>query len=252
MKLWILSDLHLEFGDFPAPIPEEADVIVLAGDIHVGAGARAFIERLASAGKPIVYIAGNHEFYGKIIDDVLDYWRNAGVEALHFLENEAVVIDGVRFLGTALWTDVDGCDWFALRRGKQMSDFHCISYRASENRILSFTPRDSALMHEQAVSFLERSFAEPHEGPTVVISHHAPSVASAHDRWRGSALEPYFSAKLENHVLRWQPALWVHGHMHDSADYRIDATRVLCNPRGYEGHDLNPDFDPAMLVEVRT
>jgi hypothetical protein len=106
MKLHIVSDLHAGFGAFDLP-ETDADVLVLAGDVDVGLRGMRMAREWAR-GRPVIYVAGNHEFYGESIPRHITKLREAaaGTE-VRFLENEGAVIDGVRFLGCTLWTNFD-------------------------------------------------------------------------------------------------------------------------------------------------
>lgn len=115
-----------------------------------------------------------------------------------------------------------------------------------------FTPAASQLLFLQSVAWLEECFARPHDGPTVVVTHFAPTQLSIHPRFADSPLNACFVSELEENIARWQPALWMHGHTHDSFDYRVGNTRMVCNPRGYSKEDINenPLFDPHFVVEL--
>jgi predicted phosphodiesterase len=250
LKLRILSDLHIEFGDF-VPGAAPADVVVLAGDIfneHHGLewARRAFPET------EIVYVLGNHEFYQADYELVLE---RAAQEArrlgIHLLERESVVLDGVRFLGTTLWTDFETAEekqvhmpfsmWYAWQN---MSDFSLIGYRCGQ-----LTPEISRQFHLAARQWLKGKLAEPFQGETVVVTHHLPHRRSVHADFHKHPLNPAFVSHLPD-LVRKPVALWVHGHTHCSVDYVTDGTRVVCNPRGYAPRELNPRFDPGLIVEV--
>src|SRR5262245_13341223 len=104
MRLHILSDLHLEFGN--VEIPEtEADVVVLAGDIHLGREGRRWA-RTQFPDKPVIYVLGNHEFYRHSLPDLTQSLkRETAGSHIHVLENDALEIGGYTFLGCTLWTD---------------------------------------------------------------------------------------------------------------------------------------------------
>jgi predicted phosphodiesterase len=250
MKLRILSDLHLEFGAWTPP-PVEADGVVLAGDIDVSSRglhwARKHFPR-----DPIVVIAGNHEFYGRRMEEELERLRDdARKLGIHFLDNESIVIGGTRFLGSTLWTDFkfDGESAEAQARAKRialggMNDFQII--RFAERR---FHPDDAQTMNRQALDWLGKQLAVPFDGGTVVVTHHLPHEKCISARFRGSTLNPAFASHLPTLVCN-PVRLWIHGHTHDSVDFMVDGTRVVCNPRGYAGHELNPAFDPELTVEV--
>jgi predicted phosphodiesterase len=252
MKLHILSDLHLAQGEFPWP-PSDADVAILAGDIARPAQAVAWA---ASLEKPVLYVPGNHEFYGGSIEGTLATLRQlcAGTN-VRLLDDSEVVLDGVRFVGSTLWTDFmlygEPRRESAMREGQRfMKDFSLI--RPAETSSTPFTPEDSAARFAMHRAFLARKLDEPFAGPTVVITHHAPSPRSIHPRFARSSLNPCFVSDVEGLMDAARARLWVHGHTHDSFDYVVNGTRVVCNPRGYAKHgvDENARFDPGFAVEV--
>lgn len=252
MKLNILSDLHLRFGTLEVPC-NDADAVILAGDID---RPREAVSWALGIAKPVLYVPGNHEFYGGHIADVADELKQlcAGTN-IHVLDSDAVVIGGVRFLGTTLWTDFMLCggeERAAVMREAQrfMRDFSKI--RAGKTRETLFTPADSAALFNTQAKWLENRLSEPHAGPTVVITHHAPSVKSIHPRFSDSLLNACFVSDAEHLIDGSRIRLWIHGHTHNSFDYIANGTRVVCNPRGYakDGMSENPLFDTNFLVEI--
>ena len=253
MKLNILSDLHLGFGAMERPVTG-ADAIVLAGDISRPREAVAWALRFD---KPVLYVPGNHEFYGSSIDGALAELKQlcAGTK-VQVLDKGEAVIDGVRFLGTTLWTDFELFDDPAQRLAakdearRRLRDFSRI--RVCEDSPGLFTPDDAAALFRQHAGWLDARLSSVHAGPTVVITHHAPSKRSIHPRFAGSLINACFVSDMEHLLGAHRAALWIHGHTHDSFDYVVDGTRVVCNPRGYarDGVDENPLFAPSFIVEV--
>ena len=283
MKLYVLSDLHVEFAPF-APdlaVARAADVIVLAGDIHKGALGMAWARALFPD-KPIVYVAGNHEFYKQHWDTHLVLLRaQATLHDIHFLENDAVTIEGIRFLGTTLWTDFE---YFGASRRSQnmrlaenaLNDFRLIAaeplapegsvpdpndetqepvYKARAKRL---TAQHTLLRHQASMAWLVAELAKGDPDKTVVVSHHFPHKNSCSPKWSNDPVTAIFGSRLPNAVLLGA-SIWIHGHTHDSCDYRLGdsrrSVRVVCNPRGYpldRHHSVfeNPRFDPAFLVEI--
>lgn len=250
MRVRVLSDLHVEFFGFNPPAVS-ADVIVLAGDIlteHYGlVWAR---EKFPST--PIVYVLGNHEFYGARYEDVLERCHKTAEESgIELLECNEVVIGGVRFLGTTLWTDFEVerspsepegfAMWYARR---SMTDFTLIRYRGG---LLS--PEATREFHLEARRWLAKRLAEPFAGRTVVVTHHLPHRRSIDRQFHLHPLNPAFASHMPE-LVRQPVDLWIHGHTHCSCDYEVDGTRVICNPRGYGPTDLNPSFKPALVVEI--
>ena len=247
MKLHILNDLHIEFEDFEPPATD-ADVIVLAGDIGVGMEGLRWAEA-RFPDRPVIYVPGNHEFYHHDID-LIDALKAEAPDHIHVLNDDQVVIDGVRFLGSILWTDFalfgETDRFFAQQAARQrMTDFSII-----QNHGRRFTPEDAARRHAASRGWLASMLAQPFDGKTVVVTHHAPSSRSVPARYARDLLTPAFASNLETLMDSDGVALWIHGHIHDSFDYEIDGTRVVCNPRGYAPNALTPDFRPDFIVEI--
>lgn len=249
----ILSDLHLSLGALKIP-ENDADLVILAGDIARPKEAAAWASGFA---KPVLYVPGNHEFYGGSIVGTVNKLKQlcAGTN-IHVLDNDEVIIEGVRFLGTTLWTDFmlfgegeqrEAAIWEALRF---MYDFSKI--RVGDAPEARFAPADSAALFNIHAGWLESKLTEPYAGPTVVITHHAPSRKSIHPKFADSLLNACFVSDAERLIDGSRARLWIHGHTHDSFDYVLNGTRVVCNPRGYakDGVNENPLFDANFLVEI--
>jgi Icc-related predicted phosphoesterase len=253
MKLWVLSDLHLEFGDFFEPAVPDADVCIVAGDVMQGCGnSIRWLDRMVAPAMPVIMVAGNHEFYGHSVFEGLEWARVHARECpdVHFLENDVVLLGGVRFIGCTLWTDfaLDGdVAWAAANFEGRVNDARAIAWRMLPARE-GFGATRVLEMHGRSRDFLRRSLQESFDGPTVVVTHHAPHSGSVHPKYKGSSLNPSFAVDMSEMMEIYRPEMWVHGHVHDSFDYRVRDTRVICNPKGYGSE--NPVFDPSLVVEV--
>ena len=172
------------------------------------------------------------------------------------LDGDEAIVDGVRFLGTTLWTDFmlfgEGAERAAamVEAERSMRDFSRI--RVGELPEKLFTPADSAALFRIQATWLESRLAEPFPGPTVVITHHAPSKRSIHPRFADSLLNACFVSDAERLIDGRRASLWIHGHTHDSFDYVLNGTRVVCNPRGYARNGVNENrgFDPNLAIEI--
>ncbi|MDE2599716.1 MAG: metallophosphoesterase [Rhodocyclaceae bacterium] len=266
MKIHVLSDIHLEFGKWPKDIDVnaiDADVTVLAGDIGVGLDGLRFALEFK---RPVIYVMGNHEYYGQ--RPMVELWRKARQKVegthVHLLENEAVVLDGVRFLGATLWTDFS---LFGIERQEEMmrlaqhdmTDYNSIfvSVRRSSawdemgGRMRHggdlLTAKRAVEMHHASRSYLARELNAPGQ-KTVVVTHHAPSAQSLTYQKPGERLDSAYASHLDDLVA--QADLWIHGHTHIPVDYWIGNGRVVSNPRGYMGIELADGFNPEFVVEV--
>ncbi|MBV8048843.1 MAG: metallophosphoesterase [Paludibacterium sp.] len=254
MKLLIYSDLHNEFTPFTAidDACAAADVIVLAGDVDLHCRGVRWAQALSAQadGKPVLMVAGNHEFYnGHFTRTLAEMRRTAQGSTVHVLENDVITLDGVRFLGCSLWTD------FALygdpvpaaqAAGRGMNDYRLIGQGDDEH---SLRPEDTLSRHRLSRAWLAQQLKQPFDGPTVVITHHAPSGRSLPPSRQGEVVSPAYASNLEN-LVGAPVALWIHGHIHSSCDYILHGTRVICNPRGYMPIQPNPQFNPACLIEL--
>lgn len=248
MKIHLLSDLHIEFQDWTPP-DVDADVVVLAGDVHVKG--RAVEWALSRWSKPVIFVPGNHDYYGGSLGHTLNKMRErAAGTNVHLLHDSEVILDGVRFLGGTLWTDyrLTGNEPLAQWDAQQtLSDFK----KVRDEQFRKVRPYQFAARNAHTRNFLERKFEEPFAGKTVVVTHHAPCELSIHDRYKatGGHLNASYASRLD-HLLGEHVKLWAHGHTHDSFDYDVYGTRVVCNPRGYGPSHLNEDFKPGLVLEV--
>lgn len=254
MKLHVLSDLHLSVQGMEHP-HTDADVVILAGDIARPAQA---IEWACGFGKPVLYVPGNHEFYGSsLAETVRGMQRQCAGTPVQVLSNQAVTLQGVRFVCSTLWSDFriagdDAARQHAMAEAQTfVRDFSRIRTDADPDSAL-FTPQDAAQQYDANVLWLQEQIGTPFDGPTVVITHHAPSPRSIHPRFEGSVFNAVFVSNAEHLLDGQRVPLWIHGHTHDSFDYTVNGTRVLCNPRGYgkEGKVENSAFDPVLVVEI--
>ena len=265
MKLLILSDLHLEWGPFTPPDPQTFDAVVLAGDLCQGPKAVRWAARGRNfAGKPVVLVPGNHEFYGLERERTLERMReDARGSNVHVLDRDERVLHGpsgelVRFLGTTLWTDfaLDGPDVArAMARARVgLNDFAGSIRQRVHHGQRRFSPEDSADEHQLSRNWLAARLGDATvQGiATVVVTHHGPSARSIAPGYEGNDLNPCYVSELPASIFE-QPLLWIHGHVHSSLDYCVGRTRVLTNPRGYRlrhGGFENPAFKRDLVIEL--
>ena len=241
MNLRILSDLHFEFhrdggaGFVRDLVVEPGEVLVLAGDIAVGAGLHAALGLFCAKFAHIVYVAGNHEYYRHqpaevtaILGNITKKFTN-----FHWLNSSAVTVAGQRFVGTTLWFNEAAGEQPSRR---YLNDFHAIE---------DFEPwvyRE----HAKAVAFLRAQVL-----PTdVVVTHHLPSQLCVHPKWQTSPLNPFFVHDLDWLIRDRQPKLWIHGHTHESVDVCLGGTRIVANPFGYKGVEEPEGFQPTLRVPI--
>jgi predicted phosphodiesterase len=259
MRILPLSDLHREiYPERDLGIDLEVcrpDVVILAGDIDKGTRAVQWAAE-AFKGIQVLYVAGNHEFYGAEIDTVPKAIQAACEQTTNvtYLDRESFIIGGVRFLGATLWTD------FALfgkpnrpiakvACGVAMNDYRQIRFAANGYRKIN--PEDTALVHALTRNYLEQELAKPFDGKTVVVTHMAPSRLSVPEQFAQDIVSSAYASNLD--YLTVQADLWIHGHTHTSMNYHLFKCNVVANPCGYQhrgGLNENPNFNPNLIIEI--
>ena len=277
MKIALVSDVHLEFGDLDFDNDSGADVLILGGDICVatdmaqrdpyntmGEQYRSnrfhdFFQRCCARFPHVIFIVGNHEHYhgdfAKTVPhfkDVLGYLPN-----LHILEKETFVLDDITFIGGTLWTDMNRRDNRTLHDiSRMMNDFRCVdnTNKTEDGRGWPgrFTTTDAANDHDAMVAFIDQTVAANPAGRYVVVGHHSPSRLSTHPRYQDQfIMNGGYSSSLDDFIQdRPQIKLWTHGHTHEDFDYMIAGCRILCNPRGYINYEERADTWRLKTVEV--
>lgn len=252
MKIAYGSDIHNEFGFYEIENKENADVLILAGDICVVQSfyqtcCEEFFDKCADEFEHVIYVTGNHEYYrGDIkksfskLKEFLSKRKN-----IHLLENELIDIDQYRFIGSTLWTDMNNRDPITKNEVLMgMNDFSLISYNSRK-----FLPNDAISLHEKSIDFISNSLNDDTKY-NIVITHHAPSQKSiSHCYSDDYHMNGAYRTNLDDIISNKNILAWIHGHTHHNVDYMIGNTRILSNQRGYIGiQDMADDFDLAYLT----
>lgn len=281
MKIAVCSDLHLEFGSLDLQNEEDADVLILGGDILIASELRGFVyddehaELIAVVSSvraranryhefivnccerfpQVILIMGNHEHYHGDFSQSLSTLRSAfgDLANLHILDKEYRIFNDVLFYGGTLWTDMNNEDPITMMQMQgAMNDYYQIK-NTGPNAGGKFLPQDSVEDHYAFRRGLDEVLEKFPNMPVVVVGHHAPSKASTHPRYKTEVImNGAYSTNLDNFILdRRQIKLWTHGHTHEDFDYMVGTTRVVCNPRGYDGYEEHADNFKLKYVEVQ-
>jgi len=284
MKIALASDVHLEFGEISFENTENADVLILSGDICVAADLMVkddigffdknvrsekyhkFFQECGERFPHVIYIMGNHEHYNgdyrntiTTLRDRLSYIRN-----LHILDKDTFVIDDVTFIGGTLWTDMNKEDPITLMQmSGMMNDFRCVQ---NSNRVTTFkdedgkfherksrfTPEDAVEDHKQMMDYIRIMIEGKFDQKFVVVGHHSPSKQSTHPRYKEELImNGGYSSDLNDFIMDHpQIKLWTHGHTHEDFDYMIGSTRIVCNPRGYIRYETRADRFELKFLEI--
>jgi Icc-related predicted phosphoesterase len=289
MKIALASDVHLEFGEISFENTENADVLILSGDICVAADLMVkddigffdknvrsekyhkFFQECGERFPHVIYIMGNHEHYNgdyrntiTTLRDRLSYIRN-----LRILDKDVFVVDDVTFIGGTLWTDMNKEDPITLMQmSGMMNDFRCVQnsnrvvefktydaegkYTGMNSRTARFTPEDAVEDHKQMMDYIRIMIEGKWDQKFVVVGHHAPSKQSTHPRYKEEVvMNGGYSSDLNDFIMDHpQIKLWTHGHTHEDFDYMIGSTRIVCNPRGYINYENRADRFELKFLEI--
>jgi hypothetical protein len=311
MKIALASDVHLEFGDINLKNTDNADVLILGGDICVAADFVAtnsvgearkqritdFFKRCSFQFPHVVYIMGNHEHYegdfaesANILKSML---KSNALSNVYLLDRETKKIGDVTFIGGTLWTDMNKEDPLTIFHiSRRMNDFRCVKnsnrmvtrtvpiyelnpdwtedglnggkYLQNEagfhikigdkkkQEVSTFCPEDTVVDHKKMVEYIQTVIEGKFDEKFVVVGHHAPSKLSTHPRYEHDTLmNGAYSSSLDEYIMDHpQIKLWTHGHTHEDFDYMIGSTRIVCNPRGYDGYEDRADRFELKYMEI--
>lgn len=264
MFIRYMSDIHLEFGWMHImSLEEDKDsVLVLAGDIGVihnkslSDTLGRFLVDASVQFRAVIYVLGNHEFYGESLDVVRDQIRTKiatlGLTNVFVLEDQTHVIDDVAFIGSTLWTDYNNNPMDKILGEQALNDFRVIHTGPPTGFDRTIRADDLAKIHNRSRYFIFEEVKKQKQlgNKTVVVVHHGVSYQSVHQRFKGDPYNGSFVSEMSKDIIDAQPNIVIHGHVHNAFDYMIDDTRVLVNPRGYIGHDIENGFDPVARVEI--
>jgi predicted phosphodiesterase len=258
MKIRVMSDLHLEIDRYHKrprfivkPLPSDREsVLVLAGDVDTGTGAMSFITSLIPRFRAVIYVPGNHEYYENDKFDVDAHWlkfENVHKGKFFYLHGgESVKIDDTWFLGATMWTDMyKENPMLMIDYTIYMNDCNQIKWMGenwnSEKAVfVHYCNRERMRMELEKI---------PEGDKKVIVTHHAPCGLSIGEKYKGDVLNGAYTSDLTGMMHDYMVDLWIHGHMHNSSDYHVGFTRVVCNPRGYY-MDANGGFNPRKVIEL--
>lgn len=261
MRLAIASDVHLEFDYWEPVNPENADVLILSGDILVAEKIKKnkkfqkFLKQCKENYKEVVYIAGNHEHYHGNFSNNLSILKKISDEnGIHFLEKSHVEIGGYLFVGGTLWTDFNKNDPITLLDcSRYMNDYRLITVsKESYSGLAYMTPEFTLDEHKETLKYLDSFLSSNIDKPVIVVGHHAPSKLSIKPRYlKEDKINGAYSSDLSEFIMKYPNIkLWTHGHTHDIFEYNIGETKIICNPRGYVGYERKDNFSEPYFAKV--
>jgi 3',5'-cyclic AMP phosphodiesterase CpdA len=273
--IWIMSDLHTNASPWVPPPGPRVDIAIVAGDVADGLCRRALpwlAEHVVPRAGAVIYVPGNHDFYGTRMPDEIERARHdalaAGIRMLDL--GQALNLGELQVIGATLWSDYriggEGTRASAMAtcgdRDSGMRDHRRIQTRDRRGTPAAFRPQDAAALHARHRARIEEALAAPWDGPRIVVTHHAPHPASLLHGEAHETIDAAYASDLSS-ILEGEgaPDIWIHGHVHASRDYRVGRTRIVANPRGHDtsfrrrdgtwvdGRE-NPRFDGNLVVEI--
>lgn len=276
MRVQFISDFHTEFFNFnkfdrlmehylPLHPEDSKTTLCCAGDMgvysHYASTYKPLFAYLSKRFKHVIIVPGNHSWYNTagVWNAEAAFWKDKKLpKNVHYLDNKTKFIDGVLFIGSCLWTDFNNSNPIAMfEASRGMNDFFCIKKRSYEvsadyGQVINSSrlqPEDTVKRFEESVDFIRFNLEMNRESKCVVITHHAPSYESIDEEFKHSLLNPAYASDLTD-LMRFEPVVWCHGHMHRSKGYMVENTAVICNPLGYHAQDINKGFDPHLVLEI--
>lgn len=248
MKIQIISDLHQEFGVSELSFGN-ADLVILAGDINLGTKGIEWIKENIPD-KPVIYVLGNHEYYKgtypNTLNKIIEASRGSNVNVL---ENDSIELGGIRFHGATFWTDFslfgNPVEYGIICQSK-MNDYRMIRRDPSYSKLRTI---DTYKIHQISKKWLLKNLEESKAYKNVVITHHAPSIRSVPEEYRKDPVASAYASDLEDIIIKYKPAYWIHGHIHTPIRYNVDETEIICNPHGYISEKYN-GYQKELIIEI--
>ena len=257
MKIYYMSDLHLEFSELEDEFPE-GDVLILAGDIFstkyfdrtllpsLTHRYSNFIDQALDRFDQIMYVTGNHEYYNSSFPQTHAVLEHALPDRFNWLNNSSVTHKGVTFVGGTLWTGFPNNEGAELA-SKMMNDFRFIDYQAEFNMMGKFKPAYARKEHKKTIKAIEEILSY---GPAVVVTHHCPSLECINYRFTHNGLDDAYATNLHWLIEKYRPPYWICGHTHVQKQVQIHDTKILMNCRGYPHERCHTFFDVNEYFEI--
>lgn len=265
MRVRQISDIHLEFCEHNHGVPNlgSGEILILGGDIlcarHFKTNGnlhqvyKDFLQKCSDNFEHVIYIKGNHEFYGYNYEGTFNVLKEYLPNNIHLLENEYIKIKDWIFLCCTLWSDFFNENPLEMMEAQRyMNDYKTIRIGSNYRKL---RPEDTLEFHKKSKQFLIEKLEEFKDEKIWICTHHAPSYQSIHPKYKTETMNGAFASDLEDLILNNpQIKYFSHGHTHNSFDYMIGDCRIICNPRGYyngvNSSGLNPEFDPNFEIQL--
>lgn len=259
MKISIISDIHLEFGELNEfNHKSDADITIICGDIcgNADSSLNWIKQNYKDYTGVVLWVLGNHELYHHhTLETSASYIKQQIVndkelvEFVTLLDNDCIKLGGVTFVGSTLWTDFNKDDKDRQTAQKYMNDYKMIQSNVHNHNNGKIIPKDTQEKFYENREYINKMISDKKD--VVVITHHAPSYKSIHEKYEAHFLNSCFASDMDSFIENNpQIKLWCHGHTHCNMDYEIGETRIICNPRGYYNQNENSEFNENLIIEL--
>lgn len=255
----IISDVHLEHYYATQYFPHigRGDILVLAGDIlcakHLKTDGylknvyKTFLEECSKNYTHVLYIMGNHEFWGYNYESVPKLIREHLPDNVHLLDNETFTYKDWNFICATLWTNFRNANPIEMLDAEMhMNDYKSIRIGSNYRKLRA---QDTLNFHVQSRDYILQQLEILKEN-VFIITHHAPSYRSIAEKHKNSACNSAYCSNLDDLIISHpQIKYWCHGHVHTRFDYMIgESCRVICNPVGHPHDDTG--YDPHLTITL--
>lgn len=247
----LVSDLHFSPGQRYEPVPLEEDwdsLLLVAGDLGDYETALTWLTQMSNRFSQVVVVLGNHDFYNHqqmSHQQKLAKWHNdiSRIEGCVLLENEQLEWQGLRVIGSSLWTDFED-DEKKMQAALEMADYRRIFNENGEK----VTPLETQKWHRDSLEYIAKALDESHL-PSIVVTHHSPTWRCVtNPDYQRSLLTHAYVTELEAFMRKHQPLLWCYGHTHEAFKKYLGSTLVLSNPHGFALQDTGFVYDQQIVI----
>ncbi len=242
MRIKIISDLHIEFGNYhmlPDFIKGEYDLLVISGDVSNAKSIEKCLRRIDTiAWTPVLFVPGNHEYYGSSKHSVDNRLSKLELKKVTILNDAVFEFEDIVFIGSTCWWD-HGIELVHLRG---MSDFTVIRDIFVNNSGMLWGSENKAFMTKMLKKYKDKR--------VICISHNMPSKKCISSKYMDSDLNDCFANDYDDLLYEYKPEYWFCGHTHDSIDMSVYDTKIICNPYGYWKRIENKDFNFDLIIDL--
>ena len=213
--------MHLEFlpsdySNWNEIIEPKAEILCLLGDIGMISiesernRLLRFLAYCCDSFQKVLFISGNHEYYNSgikgdeimcmdDIDQVLYSFEDIFNGKFKYLNSESIIIDGVLFLGTTLWSEMLNTDCKQVVEGF-LKDYKVIFKENKTTKISSTQTHELFIKNKKWL--IDNIESNNGKLPICVLTHHTPSLTNTSNPiYNYEKNHPNFYVEIYNFLL---------------------------------------------------